>query len=264
MTRPKRHKPGLRSLYQWHRWLGLAVAAMALLLAVTGLLLNHTEALALKHRHANAPWLLAWYGIRAPEGVFYPAGEHWLSQWGTRLFLDEREIGTSTEPLVGVVHTSHFIAVASATTLQLFTPDGRLIDRMERAAGLPADIQAIAMADGDTLLLRTAHGTFAGDTSLADWRPATATHPWSSPAAAPALLAQRLAQHFVGAGLPLERLVLDLHSGRLFGAWGVYVVDASALLLIFNAGSGALLWWRRRRHEKRHPKHPSGTHHAIP
>ena len=46
-------------------------------------------------------------------------------------------------------------------------------------------------------------------------------------------------------GLPLERVLLDLHSGRIFGEAGVWLVDAAALLFLLLAGSGLWLWGRR-------------------
>jgi uncharacterized iron-regulated membrane protein len=43
-------------------------------------------------------------------------------------------------------------------------------------------------------------------------------------------------------GLPLERVILDLHSGRIVGDWGVYVVDGAALLFLALVITGM---WRR-------------------
>jgi hypothetical protein len=47
--------------------------------------------------------------------------------------------------------------------------------------------------------------------------------------------------------LSWERLLLDLHSGRLFGQAGVWIVDAVGVLLITLASSGTLMWWFHRR-----------------
>lgn len=69
MTRHKHHRVKLRSMYQWHRYFGVAIALFVILLSVTGMLLNHTVQLALDKRYVQSNWLLGWYGISAPEQI---------------------------------------------------------------------------------------------------------------------------------------------------------------------------------------------------
>ncbi|MFT5351416.1 MAG: hypothetical protein ACI9MF_002239 [Gammaproteobacteria bacterium] len=49
-----------------------------------------------------------------------------------------------------------------------------------------------------------------------------------------------------GKGLSLERILLDLHSGRLLGNAGVFIVDLAALFFVFLALSGSWMWLRKR------------------
>jgi uncharacterized iron-regulated membrane protein len=51
----------------------------------------------------------------------------------------------------------------------------------------------------------------------------------------------------MGEVLPTERLLLDLHSGRIFGAAGPWIFDIAALLLILLSLSGTWIWIKRRR-----------------
>jgi len=46
--------------------------------------------------------------------------------------------------------------------------------------------------------------------------------------------------------LPMERIMLDLHSGRILGRAGVYIMDAAAIGFLVLAASGVWLWVRRR------------------
>ena len=69
MSRRRRHRLKLKSLYVWHRWVGLVAALFVIVLAVTGLALNHTEELQLDARHVRTAWLLDWYGISLPDEV---------------------------------------------------------------------------------------------------------------------------------------------------------------------------------------------------
>ena len=65
-----------------------------------------------------------------------------------------------------------------------------------------------------------------------------------------------------GSGLPVERVLLDLHSGRIFGKPGVYVVDAAAILFLVLAASGVWLWGKRRASARAHARHKQhGTVH---
>ena len=111
--RRKKHGIKWRSLYQWHRMLGIAAGVFVLLLAVTGLMINHTESLELDERYAKADWLLNWYGIAPPaDAVSYRLGEHWVSQLGNRLYLDGEEIPGSYGRLLGVAGTRQLLVIA--------------------------------------------------------------------------------------------------------------------------------------------------------
>ena len=60
---PARRLRRRNTLTIWHRRLGLTAALFVLLLATTGLALNHTDGLRLDERYVGAGWLLRWYGI---------------------------------------------------------------------------------------------------------------------------------------------------------------------------------------------------------
>ena len=62
---------------------------------------------------------------------------------------------------------------------------------------------------------------------------------------------ENLRQAFRGKGLTMERVVLDLHSGRFFGAYGIYFMDAAALALLWLSFSGLWVWWKRHQKQKR-------------
>ena len=58
MTRHKENAIKLRSMYQWHRYIGVSVALFMLILAVTGIMLNHTSRLELDKNYIQTEWLL--------------------------------------------------------------------------------------------------------------------------------------------------------------------------------------------------------------
>lgn len=240
-----------RAALVWHRRLGLAAAPFVALLVVSGILLNHTEALGLDRRFAAHPWLLSWYGVEAdaPESGF-PAGESWVAWAGGRIWLDGAPVGESTAPLAGAAAVAGLpaIAAAAADAVWLFAADGSLIEKAP-PVGVPLPVEALAAGPGGALFLRAGAGVWEGDSDLVEWRPAAAaaTPAWARAAPLPSAVAARIAESRRGKGLPWERVLLDLHSGRLFGALGPLAMDAAAVLLVLLAASGIYNWTRTRR-----------------
>ncbi len=240
-----------RAVLLWHRRLGLAAAPFVALLVVSGILLNHTEALGLDRRFAAYPWLLSWYGVEsdAPENGF-PAGDSWVAWAGGRIYLDGAPAGESAAPLAGAAAAVGLpaIAVAAADAVWLFAADGVLIEKAA-PVGVPLPVEALAAGPGGALFLRAGGAVWAGDADLVEWRraAAAAAPAWARAAPLPPAIAARIAESRRGEGLPWERVLLDLHSGRLFGALGPLVMDAAAVLLVLLAASGIYNWTRARR-----------------
>lgn len=252
MTRHKK-SPGFkfRSLHVWHRTLGLFAGLFVFILAVTGILLNHTENMGLDSRYVQSAWLLDWYGIAPPTpSVSYAVGEHWVSQVGARIYYDATEVTTDAGLLLGAVALPEMIVVATQGQLILLTYKGEHIETLEGGQGVPAGMRVVGVS-GERLAVRAAHGDYVADTDLLKWKeqPVLDAH-WAVAAAAPQVVTQRLLAAYRGTGLTLERVVLDLHSGRIVGAWGRWIMDVAAGILIFLAATGAWMWLkqRRRRH----------------
>lgn len=257
MTRHNKHKSAgtrLRSLYLWHRWIGLLSAAFVILLSLTGLALNHTEELALDSTHVQSPALLDWYGIRAPTGITaFSAGAVTVSAIGSRVYADSMQVANIEQPLIGAVHISDLIILATTDKLLLLTDDGELVEEMGAAAGIPAGIQAIGVTSDGRLVISTANGYRTTDSELLAWQEiAQADAHWSGPVTPDPALVTALQTSYLGNGLPVERIMLDLHSGRILGPWGVYLMDGAAIVFLLLACSGIWLWGKRRASARAH------------
>ncbi len=237
-----------RIFARWHRRVGLTAAAFVLLLAVTGILLSHAETFGLYRVHVTTPAIVQLYDARPrmpPRAS--RAGAHWVVWIDGRLFLDGAPVEGRLDSLVGAAEADGVIAVAGPGALLLLMPDGTLVDRVG-AESLPAAIRRIGRSGGGAIVLATPRGPFATRDGL-DFAPLAERGDirWSEPVAAvpPAVLAPALAA-WRGSGVPLHRIVADLHSGRFLGPVGPYLMDAAALALILLAGSGVILRRRRR------------------
>lgn len=263
MTHHKRHRVKLRSMYQWHRYFGVTIALFVILLSVSGMMLNHTVELALDKRYVKSNGLLDWYGISAPDQIrSYHTAQGWLSQWGGRLFLANQELGSYANKLLGAVTYRDMLIVALEGRVLLFTQQGELIESLRGEQGVPAGMWAIGLSSDRQVAVNSAHGTYLADQELLRWHDSQIDSVrWSAPSHLPEEIYQTVLEQYRGKGLSMERVILDLHSGRLLGDFGIYFTDLVALLMVFLACSGLWLWSmrlfrerQRRRQQKGHGK----------
>ncbi|MEN8107705.1 MAG: PepSY domain-containing protein [Pseudomonadota bacterium] len=250
MTRHKKQSRArlLKSLYMWHRWIGLTAAAFVAVLSVTGLLLNHTGELALDSQHVHSPVLLDWYGVQVPDEMrSFTVGQHVVTQVGDSIYWDTTLIPQLSAKLIGAVDFPEFVVAAVEGELLLFTHSGELVERLGGAAGVPAGMQAVGISPRGTLAIHAAHGFYQTDDMFLEWQETdTLEAEWMRAGSPAPELRAALEQAYRGTGLSLERVLLDLHSGRILGSGGIYVVDAAAILFLLLAISGIWLWGKRR------------------
>lgn len=243
-------------MYIWHRYFGLTTALFVIVLSITGLALNHTAELHLDTRHVQSDTLLDWYGIHAPETIVsYRVGAHAISQLGERIYWNRQPVSTNGGKLAGAVEYAGLTVAGLAGGLLLFTAGGELIEQLGPAAGVPADIQAVGTDSAGSLVVKTLLGDYRTDENFIEWTDAAASEvSWATATPPDQELARALRNTWRGTGLPLERVLLDLHSGRILGEAGVWLVDAAALLFLLLAGSGLWLWGRRRASARAHER----------
>ena len=246
----------LRSLYLWHRYIGLSAALFVMVLSATGLALNHTESLGMDSTHVQSELLLDWYGIHAPDYLdSYAAGPVLFTEVNERVFRDTEILDEVSAPLIGAIAYQDLVIVANLDQLTLLDRDGELIETIGSAAGVPAGMKAIGVTTDGAIAIKAAHGYYLTDENLLEWSETdTLDATWSTPSDTPPELVHVLQEAYRGNGLPLERVVLDLHSGRLLGDAGVLLVDAAAILFMVLAISGVWLWSRRRASARAHKR----------
>ncbi|MDQ6986331.1 MAG: PepSY domain-containing protein [Mariprofundaceae bacterium] len=241
----------LRSFYLWHRYMGISAAAFVLLIAATGMLLNHTDDFAFGKQHVRSGWILDWYGIKAPETLHsFPAGGHYITLMGEDLYLDQYEIRENSRQLAGVVFADDMFVIAVNNSILLLTLQGEQIDYLRGKDGVPSGIQQIGIDAAGSIVVRTDYERYQPDANFLHWQRRdndVSSIRWTSPSVISVEFKAALQQHFRGEVLPVERVLLDMHSGRFFGRFGTLIFDIAALLLIFLALSGSWIWLKRKR-----------------
>lgn len=243
-------------LKRWHGRLGVLASAFVLLLAFTGLCLNHVSSFGFDTKALRSPSLLAFYGMaEASSIVSYPLVDGYISESNGQLFYQAKEIGRCDDSLIGALalksKKTQFIVVACGQELLLFSSTFQLVEKIGPAFGLPVPIQRIGLV-GDALLIDTSSSLFFADLNALIWtsvdeRGAAFSSQWSETAPTPETLKRELTETIGSEDITYERLLLDIHSGRIFGEWGIYLVDAMALLFMLLAISGLVLWRKGRK-----------------
>ena len=251
MTRHNKKKSRaklLRSLYIWHRYVGISTAIFVIVLAFTGLVLNHTDELELDAAYVQSDFMLDWYGITAPgELASYQAGSAYITAVNNKIFWGSKPLLHISAPLAGVQAFGDLVVIVAAGSPVLFTAEGKLVEKLENVVGVPTGIQAIGLSSQGLLAVKTARGVYLTDKNLLEWVRADGPKiNWSATHATEPALLKSLQNAYRGSGLPMERIMLDLHSGRILGGAGVYIMDAAAIGFLVLAASGVWLWVRRR------------------
>ena len=110
--------------------MGVSAAVIVLIVALTGLLLNHTEDFQFDSEHVQSDWVLDWYGIRAPDTPqTFLANGRYVTLMGEHLYLNRREIEGNYSQLVGVLGFNDMFIVAISHSILLLTARGERIER---------------------------------------------------------------------------------------------------------------------------------------
>ncbi len=246
MARNKVHGSSTR---RWHRYIGLGASVFVLFLVISGLGLNHAHQLGLDQRHVAPRWLLHWYGLGEPEQLIsFAVGDRWLSFAGSQLYLDDHPVATASRG-VGAISFGDWLVAAGEEELLLLDRDGKLVEKLPWKPIGAGPVEAVGNAENGFVVVESAGKVWLADDELLHWSaleaPLAGTV-WSTAEAPPVAVRQAILRQYSGKGLSLERLLLDVHSGRIFGWVGLLVYDLLALILGFSALSGLVLWWRTR------------------
>lgn len=249
-----------RALRPWHRRLGILSCLFILLLVVTGVAINHSQTLQLNKSPVQQTWLLDYYGIATP---------HHIAQFGSEarpLFITDNRLWLGREPileaqsqLISAAFLPNLLIAIDNNQLYLFDSKGRLQETQNSSTGLPRGLEALAIESlpldaahteaVNRVWLKTTSGYYRADENLIDWIPAQPLAPLRWVISADPVDADMI-QYARSANLNWERVMLDLHSGRLFGAYAVWLWDIFGLALLLVSLSGLWLWIKQTKSKR--------------
>ena len=246
---------------RFHRLLGAGAAVFIIFMVLSGVAINHSNGLGLDQRQLAQPLLLDWYGLGEPEHIrSFALGENWLSFAGSQVYLDGNHVATLSNA-VGAIANSGMIIAAGSDELLLFDHGGHLVERTTWSPPGAGSIEAIGLLTSGVAVVQSKDQLWLADKELLGWNQSSdpVTPIWSVSAVAPEFVNKTIKEQYRGDGLNLERVLLDFHSGRIFGTAGILVYDLLALAVGFMAISGLVLWVRGRRNGKSNGDRPNSS-----
>ena len=219
--------------------------AFLVLIALTGLVLNHADDLGLTQTPA-ASWLVGLYGVELPPvDSAFNAGDVQFATSAATLFANGEEVAKGIGRLTGAVGVSGVTVAATEDEIFVTDPMGALIERYVADVAIRqigSSDQRIFIADGATISEFDAQAM-----NLVAIDDALAPHiRWSRPVAPNVEQARQIGLAMLGQALNWERVLLDIHSGRILPGLGRWLADLTALALLYMCGTGIVLWTRRR------------------
>ena len=247
---PNRNRISLilkRLLRSWHRGFGIFSALFVLLLSITGILINHSHDLAIDMTHVKQAWLLDDYGIKPPAQINIYQTSPLLASSDNLVWVDKHLAVEANSTINGIVPFGNMIIAIDRDNLYLISTEGELLEKQDLSTGLPSGLTSIAH-DGH-IWINTDSGSYMADEDLIEWTQTTPFAPltWIAPLPETTHVTvlnqtQEISLLARSHHLTWERVLLDIHSGRFFGALGPWFMDIVALALIFMSLSGVYLW----------------------
>ncbi len=217
---------------------------------LTGLILNHTVDLDLTNRHVTAGWIQERYGMSldGEPAAYGLDGKAYAATWDGNIF-HRSSIIDDKDRLIGAVPLRDGTAVVTRFAVHYFGLDGKLIETLDSATLPEVPISRVGRTSDLTLVLETVRGTYTSDENLLDFTeaPADLQAEWSTAVTPTEVDRKTWKTAFSGDGIPLDRVILDLHSGRFFGTIGKWIYDLTVIGVLILSVTGFILFLRTRR-----------------
>ena len=244
---------GRHRLRRFHRWVGVGIFVFVLYLALTGIVLNHAVDLGLDRRQVAWSWVLDAYGIEAPAPAasFTDSGRR-VTLLGERLFLDGIDTERTAKGLAGLVVLEPLVLIGAGHVAHVLTTDGDYVEGLDLRGQLPGPIDRVGRsAAGPVIESGGLLNVLDADmTAVAPWEGKPGDITWSRASQPDAAELAALQSAWRGRGITLERLLLDLHSGRIFAAAGPLLMDLIAVLMIVLSVTGLVMSRKRNRRNR--------------
>jgi uncharacterized iron-regulated membrane protein len=234
-------------LHRIHRIIGVTCAFFTLILAITGLFLLRNETWKLAEHQPPASLVRYLYQLPKPEITGFNVADSWWSYSEQSLWLKKKLTLQNLSQPLAISPKPFGTLIITSDEIIMLDHEQNLIDRMKLAQDIALSPPLTQFKiEAEALFLQSKEGSLKSRDYL-NWE---TTGPFSTSATTPTAklpneLHAWIANQTLPTSLSWERLLLDLHSGRILGSLGPWIMEISAWGLILLVITG--LWLQAQR-----------------
>lgn len=237
----------LRSM---HALLGILVIIPLLIFTITGVLLNHKSHFSLDDKHIKSEWVMSQYGLDFSETPkAWKLGKNgFFTKWANQFVLNGKKVELNVDPH-SAIEVANGFCIASKESIYYFDTQGLLVEVLGTGLSLPeGEILNIGVDVKGLLIIEYREQCYKADNSdLISFKPVKKDQckHWSIEKQLTKQDLQRSKEAIIDSGQPLDRVILDIHSGNIFPLVGMILVDLFALGILGLSISGCFLIKRK-------------------
>ncbi|MDZ4079996.1 MULTISPECIES: PepSY-associated TM helix domain-containing protein [Hydrocarboniphaga] len=244
------------TLRTWHKRIGLFAFVFMGWLGFSGFLINQSADWGYDVKPITASWVMALYGLHPePPTKGYNVGGHWLAEAQDASMLDGKPLKMRISHQLGMAVAGSadkpLLFIAEPERVFVLSPTGDLVDEMSgytlpapqvrRIGTIPGNPSKVVIQDLDAYVTSDGLG----------WEKLPVNSPveWAAPVDLPE--AQRnAAMPFSLPSVTLEHVLVDAHSGRIFGIGGAWLINFVGLASMALSITGVWIIWRTNQQRK--------------
>ncbi len=243
-------------LRTWHKRLGIFAFIFMGWLGFSGFLINQSPSWNYDTKKLYWPWVMSLYGLHPePPAQGFSAGGHWLAESMDATLLDGKPLTLRLSKQLGLAvggtADKPLLFVAEPNRVVILTADGGIVDEMSGYTLPVPALRRIGVIPGKpTRVVIQDLDAYATTDGLSwDKLPVNADVQWSAAEALPE--AQRSkALPYSRPSVTIEHVLVDAHSGHIFGRWGVWLINVVGFAAIGLSISGIWMTWRISRQRR--------------
>ena len=240
-------------LRQWHQRGGLFAFLFMGWLGISGFLLNQSASWGLDAIRVGSQTLMAMYGLHpeVPDSG-YKQGGHWLATTTENTVVDGHVLDSHIPSPLGFaavnIDGSQTLFVATKDKVTVLDTEGRVIDELSDyllPVGAVSALGTTSSGEGDaSTVVVKGERSYTSRDGIA-WVPLQddSAVSWSQQTALSEGIKSQV-EPFARPTVALEQVLIDLHSGRLFGRVGPWVINTVGVICVWLSISGVWMMWR--------------------